>query len=65
MSNKYIKLGITFLFGWIGIHKFIEKKNVLGIVYFFTMGLFGIGWIVDIINCINDLKEDTNNKFLP
>lgn len=62
MNNKYIKLGITILFGWLGIHKFIEKKNGLGIVYFFTMGLFGIGWIVDIIDYINDLKGDTNSN---
>lgn len=30
-------------------HKFYEGKIGMGIVYLFTMGLFGIGWIIDII----------------
>lgn len=40
---------ITLLFGWLGVHKFIQKKYVLGILYLFTFGLFGIGWFIDII----------------
>ena len=35
--------------GYIGLHKFIEKKPGLGLLYLFTCGLFGIGWIVDTI----------------
>ena len=30
-------------------HKFYEGKIGMGIVYLFTAGLFGIGWIIDII----------------
>ncbi len=40
---------ITLLFGWLGVHKFIQKKYGLGILYFFTLGLFGIGWLIDTI----------------
>ena len=40
---------ITLLFGWLGVHKFMQKKYVLGILYFFTLGLFGIGWLIDTI----------------
>ncbi len=40
---------ITLLFGWLGAHKFMQKKYVLGIVYLFTMGLFGIGWMIDVV----------------
>ncbi len=35
--------------GWFGLHKFIEKKTGLGILYLLTCGLFGIGWIIDCI----------------
>lgn len=40
---------ITLLFGWLGVHKFIQKKYGLGILYFFTLGLFGIGWLIDTV----------------
>lgn len=40
---------ICLLFGWVGVHKFREKKFSMGILYLFTMGLFSIGWIVDTI----------------
>jgi hypothetical protein len=40
---------LCLFFGGLGIHKFYEKKIVLGILYLFTFGLFGIGWLVDTI----------------
>ncbi len=50
-SNDIAELIITVLFGWLGIHKFMEKENGLGVLYMFTLGLFGIGWIYDIYTC--------------
>lgn len=35
--------------GWLGIHRFYEGKTITGILYVFTLGLCGIGWIVDIV----------------
>ncbi|MCM1179942.1 MAG: TM2 domain-containing protein [Clostridium sp.] len=35
--------------GWLGVHKFREKKMGMGILYLCTFGLFFIGWFVDII----------------
>jgi len=35
--------------GWFGLHKFMEKKIGLGILYLLTFGIFGIGWIIDCI----------------
>ncbi|HBI63116.1 MAG TPA: hypothetical protein DDY31_18240 [Lachnospiraceae bacterium] len=40
---------ICLLFGWIGVHKFREKKIGIGILYLCTLGLFCIGWMVDVI----------------
>lgn len=34
-------------------HKFYEEKIGLGLVYLFTAGLFGIGWIIDIISLLS------------
>lgn len=47
-EHPVIWLIILIVFGGFGVHKFIEGKPKLGILYFFTMGLFGVGWIYDI-----------------
>lgn len=54
--------------GLLGIHKFREHKIGLGIIYLLTLGLFGIGWIVDSIHYfIVALKGNANilNNNLP
>ena len=35
---------ITFFFGGFGIHHFIRRHYGLGVLYFFTFGVMGIGW---------------------
>lgn len=50
--NPVINFIITFLFGWLGIHKFINGKIGIGILYIFTVGLFGIGWIIDTVKSL-------------
>ena len=47
--NKTIALLLCIFLGFFGIHKFYEGKVGMGILYLFTFGLFGIGWIVDIL----------------
>ena len=39
---------LAWIFGCFGAHRFYFGKPVSGIIYFFTLGLFGIGWIVDL-----------------
>ena len=48
-KNKWVSLILCIFLGFIGAHKFYEGKIGMGILYLFTMGLFGIGWVVDII----------------
>ena len=40
---------ITLFAGYLGVHRFLKRQFVWGVVYLFTFGLFGIGWIVDTI----------------
>ena len=47
--NKWVALILCIFLGGIGAHKFYEGKTGMGILYFFTMGLFGIGWFIDFI----------------
>lgn len=48
-KNKWVALLLCFFLGVLGAHKFYEGKIGMGIIYLFTMGLFGIGVIIDFI----------------
>ncbi len=39
---------ILWIFGFTGSHRFYYGKPVTGTIWFFTLGLFLIGWIVDL-----------------
>ena len=39
---------LLWLFGFLGIHRFYFGRPVSGTIYFFTLGLFFIGWIIDL-----------------
>lgn len=45
--NKWWLAIICFLFGYLGIHRFIVGKIGTGFVYLFTGGVFGIGYMID------------------
>ena len=47
--NKWVAFVLCLLLGFVGAHKFYEGRIGLGILYLFTGGLFGIGWIIDLI----------------
>jgi TM2 domain-containing membrane protein YozV len=39
---------ILWIFGFMGAHRFYYGRPATGTLYFFTLGLFFIGWIVDL-----------------
>lgn len=49
-KNKWIAL-LLCLFTMCG-HKFYEGKVGMGLLYFFSLGLFGIGWVFDIFSLL-------------
>ena len=49
--NPKTDMLLCIFLGWTGAHRLYEGKLVTGFLYLFTLGIFGIGWIVDI--CIN------------
>ena len=48
-KNKWVSFFLCLFFGMIGAHKFYEGKVWTGILYLFTLGLCGIGWVIDTI----------------
>lgn len=58
-KNKTVTLILCILLGYLGVHRFYVGKNKSGVLYLLTGGLFGIGWIVDIILICTDKFNGT------
>jgi TM2 domain-containing membrane protein YozV len=54
----------VWLFGFIGAHRFYYGKPLSGTLYFFTFGLFCIGWIVDLF-LIPTMNQEAEIRFVP
>ncbi|MDF1821711.1 MAG: NINE protein [Alcanivoracaceae bacterium] len=39
---------IMWIFGFMGMHRFYYGRQITGTIWFFTLGLFFIGWIIDL-----------------
>ena len=48
-KSRTITLLLCVFLGIFGAHRFYLRRYALGILYFFTLGIFGIGWLVDIV----------------
>lgn len=44
-----LEFWVCFFLGLFGVHKLIQKKYKMFFLYLFTLGLFGIGWLVDLV----------------
>lgn len=64
-SNKTHSKTIGYLlwiFGFTGSHRFYFGKPVTGAIWFFTLGLLGIGWLIDLF-LIPGMDEKADRKY--
>jgi TM2 domain-containing membrane protein YozV len=54
---------IYWIFGFMGAHRFYYGRPVTGTLYFFTFGLLGIGWIVDLF-LIPSMDREADLRFV-
>jgi uncharacterized Zn finger protein (UPF0148 family) len=57
-KSQGVTLALVFFLGFFGAHRFYTGHTKLGILYFFTFGLFGLGFLVDLfLLLINQYKD--------
>jgi TM2 domain-containing membrane protein YozV len=61
-KNKITALLLCIFLGGLGVHRFYVGKVGTGIVWLLTGGVFGIGWIVDIVMiAVGKFKDKQGN----
>jgi TM2 domain-containing membrane protein YozV len=53
---------ILWIFGFTGSHRFYYGKPVTGTIWFFTLGLLGIGWLIDLF-LIPSMDREADLRF--
>lgn len=53
---------ILWIVGFTGSHRFYYGKPVTGTIWFFTLGLLGIGWLIDLF-LIPGMDREANLRF--
>lgn len=53
---------LLWVFGFTGSHRFYFGKPVTGTIWFFTLGLLGIGWLIDVF-LIPSMQRNASLRF--
>ncbi len=72
---KYVPIGyadthskavgyLLWLIGFTGAHRFYYGKQLTGILWFFTLGLLGIGWLIDAF-LIPSMDRQADYRYVP
>lgn len=59
-ATKY--LIFTIFFGWLGIHRFYRKQYLVGVLYLLSFGIFGLGYLIDIVIAIYLFFKNINQS---
>lgn len=64
MQSHNVFIGyLLWLFGFTGAHRFYYGRPITGTLWFFTLGLFGLGWLFDIF-LIPTMDAKANNSYV-
>jgi TM2 domain-containing membrane protein YozV len=53
---------LLWIFGFTGSHRFYYGKPITGTIWFFTLGLLGIGWLIDLF-LIPSMDREADMRF--
>ena len=55
---------LLWIFGFSGAHRFYYGKQITGVIWFFTLGVFFIGWFIDLF-LIPSMEREAERRFIP
>lgn len=55
---------LLWIFGFTGSHRFYYGRPVTGTIWFFTLGLLGVGWLVDLF-LIPGMDREADHRYQP
>ena len=62
--SKWTAFVLCLLLGLLGVHRFYVRKIGTGLLWFFTLGFFGLGWLVDVIMILAGVFTDRSGLAL-
>lgn len=60
-KSRLVTFLLAFFLGVFGVHRFYVGRPGLGLLFLFTLGLFGIGWFIDIVFALAGVMRDGND----
>ncbi len=64
-SSHSVLMGyLLWIFGFMGAHRFFYGRRISGAIWFFTLGLLFIGWIIDLF-LIPSMARDADDRYIP
>lgn len=63
-KSRLVALLLAFFVGYFGVHRFYVGRWLTGILYIITFGLFGIGWLLDILFILFGAQTDSKGRFI-
>ena len=61
MKSKLVAYLLWFFLGFLSLHRFYLGKIGSGLIWLFTLQLFGIGWVIDLF-ILSGMVDNYNNK---
>lgn len=62
-SHSVLMGYLLWIFGFTGAHRFYFGKPVSGTIWFFTLGLLGVGWLIDVL-LVPGMQRQANHRYL-
>ncbi len=61
-KNWTVVMLLAIFLGVLGVHRFYTGKICTGLLWLFTAGMFGIGWVIDILLLLTGTFLDSDGK---
>lgn len=63
-KSKWLAFILCLLLGWLGFHRFYVGKVGTGLIYMFSLGLCGVGVLIDLVVILLGGFKDCNGRML-